>query len=208
MPYLIGKQGISYQGTQETASNGDTLWNSGIFLAIARQVTHCYLLLYEHIHSPLQKDISYMSPASQNKLIDVAAKYIIVCVCVCVAVFGNMYIYMLMKQWWLITQLKTLLRSDTSGFACFFFQTICFTLRYCLMKTDGEILSILSCWSEYPTSYLTPPLKSTLRSCTSTHFQVLLFKIGSKLQEKTCVVAKKLTYEFVYSFVLMILLLL
>ena len=39
-----------------------------------------------------------MSPASQNKLIDVAAKYIIVCVCVCVAVFGNMYIYMLMKQ--------------------------------------------------------------------------------------------------------------
>ena len=50
---------------------------------IARQVTHCYLLLYQHIHSPLQKDISYMSPASRNKFIDVAAKYITVCMCMC-----------------------------------------------------------------------------------------------------------------------------
>ena len=92
MLYLIGKQGISYQGTQETASNGDTLWNSGIFLVIARQVTHCYLLLYQHINWPLQKDISYMSPASQNKFIDVAAKYIIVCMCMCRCIWKCVYI--------------------------------------------------------------------------------------------------------------------
>ena len=46
--YLTGKQGISYQGTQQTAANSDTLWNSGDFLAIVRQVTYCYLLLYQH----------------------------------------------------------------------------------------------------------------------------------------------------------------
>ena len=50
IPYLIGKQGISYQGTQKIAANSDTFWDPGNFLAINRQVTHCNLLLYEHIH--------------------------------------------------------------------------------------------------------------------------------------------------------------
>ena len=50
MLYLIEQKGISYQGTQETAANSYTLRNPRNFLAIARQVTHCYLLLYEHIH--------------------------------------------------------------------------------------------------------------------------------------------------------------
>ena len=75
--YLIGNQGIFSRGTQKTAVNSDILWNPGSFLAIVWQVTHCYLLLYEHIYLPLLKDVSYMSPASQNELIAIAAKYIV-----------------------------------------------------------------------------------------------------------------------------------
>ena len=51
MLYLIGKQRISSQGTQDTVADNDTLWNSGQFLAIVRQVKHCYLLVYERINS-------------------------------------------------------------------------------------------------------------------------------------------------------------
>ena len=69
IPYLIGKQRISYQGTQNTAANSDALRNPGIFLGIVRQVQHRYLLLYEHICSTLRKDFFYMSPANQNELI-------------------------------------------------------------------------------------------------------------------------------------------
>ena len=69
------KQGNSYGGTQETAANSDNLRNPGNFLAIAPQVTHCYLLLYEHIHSQLPKDVSDMSPTSQNQLTGIVAKY-------------------------------------------------------------------------------------------------------------------------------------
>ena len=70
MLYLIGKQRISYKGTQETAANSDTS------LAIVWQVTHCYLLLYEHTDSPLRKDDSYISPTNQNELTGIVAKYI------------------------------------------------------------------------------------------------------------------------------------
>ena len=75
--YLIGKQKIFYRGTQETIRNSDTLWNPRISLAIVWQVTHCYHLLYEHIHSVLRKNLSYMSPTVQNELIGIVAKYII-----------------------------------------------------------------------------------------------------------------------------------
>ena len=64
MVYLTGNQGIYYRGTQETAANSNTLWNPETFLAIAQQVTHCSLFLYAHIHSPLWKNASFMSPNS------------------------------------------------------------------------------------------------------------------------------------------------
>ena len=43
-----------------------------MFLAIVCQVTHCYLFLHEHNCSPLRKDLSYVSPTGQNKLIDIS----------------------------------------------------------------------------------------------------------------------------------------
>ena len=53
--YLIGKQGISCQGAQNTAADNQTLWNAGKILAIVRQVKHCYLLVYERINSRKKK---------------------------------------------------------------------------------------------------------------------------------------------------------
>ena len=63
------------QGTCKQLTNGSILWNPGNVLATVRQITHCYLLSYEHIHSLLRKDVSYMSPASRNEII--VAKYIL-----------------------------------------------------------------------------------------------------------------------------------
>ena len=45
-----------------------TLGNPGNFLAIVREIANYYPLFHEHIFSPLRKDISYMSPISQNEL--------------------------------------------------------------------------------------------------------------------------------------------
>ena len=69
--YLIGKQRISYKGTQKTPANSDAIQNPGNFLAIVPQVKHRYLLLYKHICSTLGKDFFYMSPTNQNELIDI-----------------------------------------------------------------------------------------------------------------------------------------
>ena len=74
---MIGKQGISYRGKQETAANSGTLRNPENFLTIVQQVTHFYLLLYEHIHSSLRKDVSCMNPISQNELTAIVTIYII-----------------------------------------------------------------------------------------------------------------------------------
>ena len=74
--YLIGKQDISYWGTQETAAISVNLWNPRNFLAIGREVGHCRLLLHQPIHSPFRKGVSYMSPTIQNELIGFVAKHI------------------------------------------------------------------------------------------------------------------------------------
>ena len=44
------------------------------FLTISREVLHSYPLLCEHIHSALKKDVPYVSPTSQDELIDITAK--------------------------------------------------------------------------------------------------------------------------------------
>ena len=64
--YLIEKQGVSYRETQETTVNSDILQNPGNILATVRQITCCYLLLHKHIHSPLRRNVSFMSPTSQH----------------------------------------------------------------------------------------------------------------------------------------------
>ena len=66
--YLIEEQRLSYQRTQVIAATSDTLPNPGNFLATVSQFTLCYLILYEHIHSPLRTNFAYMSPTSQKVL--------------------------------------------------------------------------------------------------------------------------------------------
>ena len=96
MPYLIGKQGISYQDTQQTTANSGILWNPRNFLTIVRQVALHYLLLI----------FFFMSTTSQNELIGIIAKYIIqkwwflqtklvvyMCICACVYMYICMRIY-------------------------------------------------------------------------------------------------------------------
>ena len=61
--YLIE---VSYRETQETTVNSDILQNPGNILATVIQITCCYLLLHKHIHSPLRRNVSFMSPTSQN----------------------------------------------------------------------------------------------------------------------------------------------
>ena len=75
--HLIGKQGIAYRGTEEKADDSDTAGNPGNFLAIVREIANYYPLLHEHVLTPLRKDVSNMSPTSQNELIEIIGKRII-----------------------------------------------------------------------------------------------------------------------------------
>ena len=75
--HLIGKQGIAYRGTEEKADDSNTSGNPGYFLAIVREIANYYPLLHEHIFAPLRKDVLYMSPTSQNELIEIIGKSII-----------------------------------------------------------------------------------------------------------------------------------
>ena len=73
--HLIGKQGIAYRGTEEETD--DSSGNPGNVLAIVREIANYYPLLHEHIFTPLRKDVLYMSPTSQNELIEIIGKRII-----------------------------------------------------------------------------------------------------------------------------------
>ena len=75
--HLIRKQGIAYRGTEEKADDSDTAGNPGIFLAIVWEIANYYTLHHEHVFTPLRKDVSYMSPTSQNELIEIIGKRII-----------------------------------------------------------------------------------------------------------------------------------
>ena len=104
MLYMIWKQGISYQGTQEIAVNSDTLWNSGYFSVNVWQVTHCYLLLYEHIHSFTTAKRRLLYESNKSKLIDWYCRKIhhskmtisaelLVCICMCICIDVCVYMY-------------------------------------------------------------------------------------------------------------------
>ena len=152
--YLIGKQGISDRATQETAGNSYTLWNLGNSLEILWQVSHCYLLMYEHIHLLLRKDFSYMGATSQNELIDIIAKYIIqiwlteeireikcrtsvyvnvyicICICVCIFIYVIYVIYIYIYIYILYIYIHTYMYLFTW-----------------YVKTDRKIFCILSFWN-------------------------------------------------------------
>ena len=68
---------ITYRRTEEKADDYGTSRNPGNFFAIVWEIANYYPLLHEHIYVSLRKDVSYMSPASQNELIEIIEKHII-----------------------------------------------------------------------------------------------------------------------------------
>ena len=68
--HLLGKQGLGLRGHREgpKAAAGK---NQGNFLALVREIAHYYPLLKKHLEDPLRKDVTYLSPKSQNELIDI-----------------------------------------------------------------------------------------------------------------------------------------
>ena len=68
--HLLGKQGLALRGHREgpKAAAGK---NQGNFLALVREIAHYYPLLKKHLEDPLRKDVTYLSPKSQNELIDI-----------------------------------------------------------------------------------------------------------------------------------------
>ena len=68
--HLLGKQGLALRGHREgpKAAAGK---NQGNFLALVREIAHYYPLLKKHLEDPLPKDVTYLSPKSQNELIDI-----------------------------------------------------------------------------------------------------------------------------------------
>ena len=68
------KQGLAFHGTHKNIGESAQKGNSGNFLAIVQEIAHHNLALRDHIEAPLRKDVSYLGPKSQNKLIEIIGK--------------------------------------------------------------------------------------------------------------------------------------
>ena len=75
--HLLGRQGIAFRGKREELNNELTTKNTGNFIAILKEVAHHYPDLQEHISNPLRKKATYLSPYSQNEMIEVIGNKII-----------------------------------------------------------------------------------------------------------------------------------
>ena len=68
--HLLGKQGLAlrrdWEGPKAAAGK-----NQGNFLALVGEIAHYYPLLKKHLKDPLRKDVTYLSPKSQNELSDI-----------------------------------------------------------------------------------------------------------------------------------------
>ena len=75
--HLIGKQGIALRGHREELDDSKPDNNPGNFLSILTEVVHYYPVLQEHLEETFRKDVTYLSPTSQNEMIDIIGKNII-----------------------------------------------------------------------------------------------------------------------------------
>ena len=74
--HLLGKQGLALRGHREGPKEASEK-NQGNFLAIVCEIAHYYPLSKKHLENPLRKDVTYLSPKSQNELIDIIGIQII-----------------------------------------------------------------------------------------------------------------------------------
>ena len=69
-----GKQCVALRGSVEGI---DVPGNPGNFLSLLKLIAKYDEVLYNHLHSPAMKCVTFMSPQTQNELIEVIAKHII-----------------------------------------------------------------------------------------------------------------------------------
>ena len=75
--HLLGKLSLSFRGHREEIDVIDIEKNPGNFIAVLRELSHYYPDLDKHLREPLRKDVTYLSPKSQNELINVIGKKVI-----------------------------------------------------------------------------------------------------------------------------------
>ena len=66
--HLLGRQGLAFRGLRENLEEDES--NMGNFLAMVKEIANSNPIFKEHIEKPIRKDVTYLSPRSQNELID------------------------------------------------------------------------------------------------------------------------------------------
>lgn len=70
--HLLGKQGLAFRGHREKMTDTDELvGNPGNFIAFLREIANYYPDLEEHMMNAVRKKTTYLSPQSQNEMIDI-----------------------------------------------------------------------------------------------------------------------------------------
>ena len=75
--HFIGKQGIALRGRRKELDDSKPDNNPGNFLSILTEVAHYYPVLQEHLEETFRKDVTYLSPTSQNEMTDIIGKNIV-----------------------------------------------------------------------------------------------------------------------------------
>ena len=75
--YFHGKQGLALRGHRETLQESDENQNLGNFLTYLKELQNYCPELKEHLEAPQSKSVTYLSPTSQNEMIEVIGKKII-----------------------------------------------------------------------------------------------------------------------------------
>ena len=75
--HFHGKQGLALRGHRESLQESDENQNLGNFLTYLKELQHYCPELKEHLQAPQNKHVTYLSPTSQNEMIEVIGKKII-----------------------------------------------------------------------------------------------------------------------------------
>ena len=75
--HLLGRQGLVFKEDRENLEEDES--NMGNFLAIVKEIANSNPILKESIEKLIRKDVTYLSPKSQNELIDLIRKHFIQC---------------------------------------------------------------------------------------------------------------------------------
>ena len=75
--HFHGRQGLALRGHKETLQESDENQNLRNFLTYLKELQNYCPELKEHLEAPQSKSVTYLSPTSQNEMIEVIGKKII-----------------------------------------------------------------------------------------------------------------------------------